>query len=135
MLGTIGVLAALIGIHDGSLLVDQPVGAILLPFVYRDVAVVCLLSTAPAAWVLGHLLQKRLTKLSCCLLAGLLWTIAWILCFSFQETAGRVDELPAFAGLSRFVTSLRVWKTPIRTAYGPMLLWLPSVSVLMRGSA
>ena len=105
LLGTIGVLAALIGIHDGSLPVDQPAGAILLPFVYRDVAMVCLLSTAPAAWVLGHLLQKRLTKLSCCLLAGLLWTIAWNLFFRFQETAGRVDELPAFAGLSRFAAS------------------------------
>jgi tetratricopeptide (TPR) repeat protein len=105
MLGTIGVLAAFIGIHDGSLPVDQPAGAILLPFVYRDVAVVCLLSTAPAAWVLGHLLQKRLTKLSCCLLAVLLWTIAWNLFFMFQETAERVDELPAFAGLSRFAAS------------------------------
>ena len=105
LLGTIGVLAALIGIHDGSLPVDQPAGAIVLPFVYRDVAVVCLLSTVPAAWVLGHLLQRRLTKLSCCLLAALLWTVAWNLFFRFQETAGRVYELPAFAGLSRFAAS------------------------------
>ena len=105
LLGTIGVLAALIGIHDGSLPVDQPAGAILLPFVYCDVAVVCLLSTAPAAWFLGHLLQQRLTRLSCCLLAALLWTIAWNLFFRFQETAGRVDELPAFAGLSRIAAS------------------------------
>ncbi len=105
LMGTISVLAALIGIHDGSLPVDQPAGAILLPFVYRDVAVVCLLSTAPAAWVLGHLLQKRVTKLSCCLLAALLWTIVWNLFFRFQETAGRVDELPAFAGLSRIAVS------------------------------
>ena len=105
VLGTIGVLAALIGIHDGSLPVDTPAGAIVLPFVYRDVAVVCLLSTAPAAWVLAHLLQKRLTKLSCWLLAALLWTIAWNLFISFQDTAGRDDELPAFAGLSRFAAS------------------------------
>ena len=53
LLGTICVLAALIGIHDGSLPVDQPAGAIILPFVYRDVAVICLLSTVPAAWVWG----------------------------------------------------------------------------------
>ena len=105
LLGTICVLAALIGIHDGSLPVDQPAGAIILPFVYRDVAVICLLCTVPAAWVLGHLLQRRLTKLSCCLLAALLWTIAWNMFFRFQETAGRVYELPAFTGLSRFATS------------------------------
>ena len=105
LLGTICVLAALIGIHDGSLPVDQPAGAIILPFVYRDVAVICLLCTVPAAWVLGHLLQRRLTKLSCCLLAALLWTIAWNMFFRFQETAGRVYELPVFTGLSRFATS------------------------------
>jgi tetratricopeptide (TPR) repeat protein len=105
LLGTIGVLSALIGIHDGSLPVDEPAGAIVLPFVYRDVAVVCLLSTVPAAWVLGHRLQRRLTKLSCCLLAALLWTIAWNLFFRFQVPAGRADELPVFAGLSRFAAS------------------------------
>lgn len=105
LLGTIGVLSVLIGIHDGALPVDQPAGAIVLPFVYRDVVVVCLLSTAPAAWMLGHLLQTQLTKLSRGLLTALLWTIAWNLFFRFQETAGRVDELPVVTGLRRSVVS------------------------------
>ncbi len=106
LLGTICFLVTLIGIHDGSLPVDQVAGVIVLPFVYRDVAVVCLLSIAPAAWMLGHLLQKRLTTLSRGLLAALLWTIAWNFFFRFQETAGRVDEIPVFGGFSRFAASL-----------------------------
>lgn len=103
LLGTISVLAALIGIHDGPLPVEQPAGAVIGPFVYRDVAVVCLLSTAPTAWMLGQMLSRRFSKLSCCLLAALLWTVALNLFLSFQESAGSQDELPSFVQFGRFV--------------------------------
>jgi len=103
--GTFSVVAAMIVIHDGSPSVEQPAGVVVFPFVYRDVATVHLLSTAPAAWMLGQMLSKRLTKLSSCLLAALLWTIAWNGFVRFQQTAGRVHDLPAFAELIRLVTS------------------------------
>jgi tetratricopeptide (TPR) repeat protein len=105
LLATISVLAAVIGIHDGTLSAEQPAGAIVLPFVWRDVAVVCLLSPAPLAWMLGQLLSERFPGLWCGLLAALLWTIAWNQVFWLQETAGPLNKLPALPGGSRFITS------------------------------
>jgi hypothetical protein len=98
----------LITIHDGRLSEDRLSHPIVLPFVWRDVAMVSLLSAMPMADLLGRLAARRLSPLTRCGLAVLLAVVFWGTMFN-SETSAEVSRLAnASPSLRRLAASMCV---------------------------